>query len=104
MPAIARIGAKPRGGIGLDRIDDVEKVMRHPRARRRVGFRRPDVHAAIDLGGIDADDLDREALGERHCERRLAGPGGPHQQNGRSHWSAPTLAAAAAALPPEGAQ
>ena len=78
------IGAKARGRICVDGIEDVDKVMGHPCARRGVGFRGSDVHSAIDLRRIHADDLDVEPLGERHGERRLAGARRPHQQHRRN--------------------
>jgi len=46
--------------------------MRNARSRGDVGLRGADVHAPIDLCGIDADDLDPKALGQRECQRRLA--------------------------------
>ena len=84
-----RIGAEPRRRVGFDRIEDVDQMMRHPRARRGVGLRRADVHAAIHLRGIHADDLDREALRERERERGLAGSGRAHQQHGRNSGAHP---------------
>ena len=52
----------------------------------RVGLRGADVHAAIDLRRIDADDFDGKALRERHRERALARRGRTHQQHrGNAH-------------------
>ena len=71
--------AEPRRGVGLGRVDDVDQVMGDARAGRRVGFRRADVHAPVDLRGVDADDLAADALGQRERERALAGRGRAHQ-------------------------
>ncbi len=61
---------KARRRIRVDRIEDVDQVVRDARARRRVGLGGADVHAAIDLRRIDADDLAGEALGERQRRAR----------------------------------
>ncbi len=80
-----RIGAKPRRRIGFGRIHDIDQVMRHAGARRRVRFRGADIHAAVDLCGVDADDLDVEALGQCKRERALARRRRAHQQHRRNH-------------------
>ena len=68
--------------------DDVEQVVRDARALGGVGLRGADVHAAVDLRGVDRDDLAAEALGERERERALARRGRTHQENGGQHGAA----------------
>ena len=78
-----RVGAEATGGIALGGLDQVDQVMRHARPLGRVRLGRADVHAAVDLSGIDADDLDADAcaraFGERHGERGFARCGGTQQ-------------------------
>ena len=74
-----------RGGIRVRRIDDVDQMMRDPRTRRGVGLRGSDVHAPVDLGGIDADDLAAQALRKLERKRALARRGRTHQQDRWDH-------------------
>ena len=67
-----RIAAKARRGIRIRRLDQVEQVVGDAGARRGIRLRRSDVHAAIDLRGIRADDFAAETLGERECDRGFA--------------------------------
>ena len=61
---------------------NVAKLVRHPAAHVRIGLRGADVHAAVHLRGIHADDLDGQPLGQRERERTLARRGRAHQQDG----------------------
>ena len=61
--------------------DDVDEVMGNARACRAIRLRGADVHAAIHLRRIDADDLRVEAARERQRERALARRRGAHQQH-----------------------
>ncbi len=72
-----RIGSEARGRIGLGRIDQIEQMVRHPRPRRNIRFCRAYIHASIDLGRIDADDLGPalQPLDQLQRQRRLAGRG-----------------------------
>ena len=78
---LARVGAEARRRIRLGRRDQVDEVVRHACARRLVRLRRADVHPAIDLRGVDGDDLAAERVGERERERALARRGRAHQQD-----------------------
>ena len=79
------IAAKARGGVRLRRVDDVDQVVRNAGACRRVGLRGPDVHSAVDLRGVDADDLALEPLGQCERECALARRGRAHQENRGRH-------------------
>ena len=68
-----------RGGF-----DEIDEVMRHGRARRRVGLGAADVQPAIHLRGVDADDLDRKLAREPQREVALARARGPGQHRDRS--------------------
>jgi hypothetical protein len=80
-----RIRPEPCRGIRFARIDDVDQVVRDTRARRRVRLCRADVHPAVDLRGVDADDLHVEPFSERERERAFARRGRAHQQHRGSH-------------------
>src|SRR5690606_25880419 len=51
------VGGKVGGGIGLGRIPYVDQVMGCPGQKGGVGLGAADVHAPVDQGGVDADDL-----------------------------------------------
>ena len=67
-----RIGSKSCRRIRLVRVDEIDEMVRNPSAQARVGLCRSDIHAAIDLRRIDADDLDGQAGGELDRDRALA--------------------------------
>src|SRR5574337_605583 len=48
-----------------------------------IGLGCADVHAAIDQGGIDTDQVQHETIAQLARERRLAGGGGSHQKDGQ---------------------
>jgi hypothetical protein len=75
---------KPRSGISLGRRDEIDQVMRNACACRRIGFRGADIHAAVHLRGIDADDFHREAFGEGERQRAFSRRGRAHQQHRRN--------------------
>ena len=77
------VGDKTRGRIRFSGLDDVEKVVRHGRALGGARFGRADVHAAVDLGGVDADDLHRLSVSEGHRHRTLPRGRGPGQADHR---------------------
>ena len=81
-----RIGAPAPGRVAVVRIDEVDQVMRHFRARACVGLRGADVHAAVHLGRVHRHDL--EGAARRELERKAGfaarrrpqqGVGGPRQ-------------------------
>ena len=55
------------GGVALGRLADVDEVMRDALPQLARGLCGPDVEAAVDLRGVDADDLDGRPLGEPCC-------------------------------------
>ena len=75
------IFAKPRRRIGLGGINDVDEVMGNFGEFPCIGFGRADIHTAIDLRRIDADDFQRKARGKRHGESGLATSSGPHEEH-----------------------
>ena len=74
------IRAKLGGGIGLGRVADVDEPVRETLQGRRIGLRRTDIHAAIDEGRVDTDQVERKMLGERAGKRGLARCRRPHQE------------------------
>jgi hypothetical protein len=54
--------------VGLQRVADVDQVVRHRRPLGRSRLGGADVHAAVHQGRIDADDFHRPAL--RNGQRR----------------------------------
>jgi len=50
------------GAVTLQRIEDVDQVVRHLREFGRGGLGGADVHAAVNQRRVDADDLHRPAL------------------------------------------
>ena len=78
-----RVAHELPGRVRLQRIENVDEVMRMPAqhlARRLAGA---DVHAAIDHRRIDADDLQVVPLRQAQREIRLAGAGRPEDQRNR---------------------
>ena len=67
-------------GIGPGRVEQVDEVMGDGAPFRRRGLRGADIHAAVDLRRIDADDLDRVLRSEFHRQPRLAAGGGAQQR------------------------
>ena len=64
-------------------IHEVDEMVRHLGLLSGGGRRGADVHAAVDLHGVEADDLSRpDPAGHVECEGRLARCGGPddHQR------------------------
>ena len=68
----ACIGHKQCGRVGAGGLDQVDQVVRHGGAVGRAGLGSADVQAPVDLGRIDADDLDRPAGGGGQGEGGLA--------------------------------
>ncbi len=71
--ARADLGHQPGGvlhklgrAVGLQRVADVDEVVRHGGKLVGRGLGGADVHAAVDQGRIDADDLDRQTLLGQH--------------------------------------
>ena len=77
-------GELPRR-IDLVRRQDVDEVVRHPRAVGGAGLRRAEVEPAVDLERVGADDLPAELRGELHRELALAGGGGADDGEDRLH-------------------
>jgi hypothetical protein len=71
-----RMGREVGRREGLVRIDQVQPVVSDAAACVRRDLGRTDVHAAVDLARIGADDLDvADGFGESQRESRLAGRG-----------------------------
>jgi hypothetical protein len=75
---------KAGSGISFGRCDEIDQVMRNACACRHIGFRGADIHAAIHLRGIDADDFHWKALGECQRQRAFSRRGRAHQQHRRN--------------------
>src|SRR5467141_926396 len=73
--------AELRGRVAPGRVDDVDEVVGHrsPLGDRRL--RGADVHAAVDLRGIHADDLDRKVARQGRSQRALAAGGRAHEED-----------------------
>jgi len=76
------------GAVGLQRIADVDEVVRHGGALVGRGLGGANVHAPVHQGRVHADDLDRPALfaqhgGQRQCAGGLARRRGARQGDGR---------------------
>jgi len=81
--------AEGGGGPGLAGFEDVDEMMGNAAPFLGRGLGGADVHAAIDQGGIDADDLTTEPFGQTHGQLRLAGGRGAEQGQDRKgcvHW------------------
>ena len=74
--AAARVAPEARRLIAVVGIDDVDEVMRHRRALGGCRLAGGDVHEAVDLAGVGADDLEGHASAQRHRGGGLADPGG----------------------------
>ncbi|MNU45148.1 hypothetical protein D3C71_339860 [compost metagenome] len=75
--------AELRDGIGVQRVDDVDQMMRYLGQFFLRRFGRADVHAAVDEGGIDGDDLGRNRLRDGQRTGRLAAGRGAHDGDGQ---------------------
>src|SRR5690349_12258060 len=51
-------------GVAVGRLADVDEVMRYTRAQLARWLRGPDIEAAVDERGVDADDFERQLFGE----------------------------------------
>jgi hypothetical protein len=67
----------------LIRKDQVQEVVRHPRALFLSGFGSADVHVAINLHGIGIHDLGSKPFGQPQGQLGLPHPGGPGQKDQR---------------------
>ena len=76
------IGGELRGGIRVERIDDVDQVMGRDGLLFAAGLGGADVHAAIHQRGIHADDFDGPALGQLQRGGGFSRCGGPKQADG----------------------
>src|SRR5207247_4011225 len=63
------VAAELCGGVAPGRVDDVDEVVRYRSAFGDRRFRGADVHAAVDLRGIHADDLDRKVARQGRRQR-----------------------------------
>jgi hypothetical protein len=80
-----RVVPPAAGRIALVGVDEVDEVMRHPRAQRRAGLGGADVHAAIHQRRVHGHDLERQAPGELERERGLAARRRPEQRERPAH-------------------
>ena len=91
-PATGAHGLHAGGGIlrelrrrvGLGRVADIDQVMPNPRLILRAGLGGADVHAAIDLRRIDADQLPAQPLAEREREAGLPRSRGAEHDDSRN--------------------
>ena len=74
-----RIDGKFSRAVGVQRVADVDQMVRHRCQLFCRGFGCANVHAAVNQGGVDADDLHRPTLCNRQCGCRFAGGGGTDQ-------------------------
>ncbi len=70
------------GAEGFTGVGDVEEVVRDEGAFGRGRFGRADVHAAIDLHGVEGDDFGVEEGGEFEGDGGFAGGGGAGEEEG----------------------
>ena len=75
-----RIAHKLGCAIRLQRVADVDQVVRHRRAFGQRGFGRADVHAAVDQRRVHTDDFHRVRACYGHGRRRLSRGGGAGQR------------------------
>jgi hypothetical protein len=73
------IGRETRCGVDLRRLDEIDQVVRYGGPFSGTGFGRADVHAAVDEGRVDADDLDRQLGGQGQGHGGLAAGRWPGQ-------------------------
>jgi len=66
---------------GLGGFDDVDEVVGQGGAAVGGGFGGADVHAAVDLHGVDGEDVGVEGLGEVEGGRALADGGGADDED-----------------------
>ena len=78
-----RIVAELRHGIRIERVDDVDQMMRYLGQffLRRLG--RANIHAPVNEGGIDGNDLGRDGLRDGQRTGRLAAGRGAHDGDGQ---------------------
>ena len=78
-----RVGAEFGRRVRLRGVQDVQQMLRHARLLGGRGFGGADVHASVDRGRIDVDDLHRPAFCQRQRGRALAGRGRAGQTDDR---------------------
>ena len=71
----AGVGGEASGGVRFFRLKDVYQRVRVAGEGGGVRFGAADVHATVDLRGIDADEVNGVAVGEGEGERGFAGGG-----------------------------
>ena len=71
----AGIGGKAPGGVGFFGVKDVYQRVRVAGQGGSIRLCRANIHAAVDLRGIDADEMHGVAVGEGESERGFAGSG-----------------------------
>ena len=66
----------------LPEVGSLQRIAagQHDGGRRLGGA---DIQSTVNLGGIHADNLDRQAAVQRHRQGSLAGRGRTHEKNGR---------------------
>ena len=68
---------------GLSRVCDVEQVVGHATSHLVRGFGRSDVHAPIDLHGVEGKDLGADAKGDLETDVTLSRGGRADQEENR---------------------
>ena len=98
-----RIGHKLGGAVSLQRVTDIDQVVRHQGKLLRSGLGGADVHAPVHQGGIDADEFSPPALqspvrGQGHRQRGFAAGGGAcdADPSGNAFWAHRNLTGVAA--------
>ena len=71
----AGVGGEASGGVRFFRLEDVYQRVRVAGEGGGIRLGTTDVHASVDLRGIDADEVDGVAVGEGEGERGFAGGG-----------------------------
>ena len=71
----AGIGGKAPGGVGFFGVKDVYQRVRVAGQGGGIRLGAADVHAAVDLRGVHADEMHGVAVGEGESQRGFAGSG-----------------------------
>ncbi len=67
-----RVGDEAGGGVAFVRIEELDQMVRDPRAGERIRRSRSDGHAAIDLTRVRADDFGVEPFRQGERQHALA--------------------------------
>ncbi len=78
-----RVLAKRRRRVAFRDAANIYETVRQDAAFTKGGFGRTDIESAVDLGGIDADNLDGQEPAQRKHSGSLARPCRPHEEHDR---------------------